>query len=31
MYKWSLVLIGEKLCDRVILLIKNTMGYTPRL
>ena len=31
MYKWSLVLIGEKLCDRLILLIKNTMGYTPRL
>ncbi len=30
-YKWTLVVLGERLCDRVILRIKNTLGYTPNL
>ncbi|MBU2623838.1 MAG: glycosyltransferase [Proteobacteria bacterium] len=28
-YKWGLVLFGEKLCDRSILHIKNILGHTP--
>jgi abequosyltransferase len=30
-YKWSLVFLGEKICDRVIMFIKNRLGYTPNL
>ena len=30
-YKWALVLFGEAVCDRVIMLIKHTFGYTPKL
>lgn len=29
MYKWGLVLLGEKLCDWLIVRIKNSLGYTP--
>lgn len=29
MYKWGLVLLGEKVCDRLIVRIKNSFGYTP--
>lgn len=29
MYKWGLVLLGEKVCDRLIMRIKNSLGYTP--
>jgi hypothetical protein len=28
-YKWGLVLLGEKVCDRIIMAIKNVLGYTP--
>lgn len=28
-YKWGLVFLGEKLFDRIIVRIKNTLGYTP--
>lgn len=28
-YKWGLVLFGEKPCDRMILRIKNVVGHTP--
>lgn len=28
-YKWALVLLGEKVCDRLIGVIKNMLGYTP--
>lgn len=28
-YKWALVLLGERVCDRLISLIKNKLGYTP--
>ncbi len=28
-YKWGLVFLGEKLFDRVIIRIKNALGYTP--
>lgn len=28
-YKWGLVLLGERLCDRLIVCIKNSFGYTP--
>ena len=28
-YKWGLVFLGEKFCDRSILHIKNAFGYTP--
>lgn len=28
-YKWALVLIGEKFCDRLIGAIKRTLGHTP--
>lgn len=30
-YKWALTLLGEKNCDRLILYVKNTFGYTPNL
>ena len=28
-YKWGLALFGERFCDRVIMHIKNALGYTP--
>lgn len=28
-YKWALVLLGERLCDKVIGLIKRAVGHTP--
>ncbi|RPH52584.1 MAG: glycosyltransferase family 2 protein [Desulfobacteraceae bacterium] len=28
-YKWGLILFGEKLCDRTIMRIKDILGYTP--
>ena len=28
-YKWGLVFFGEKLCDRLIINIKNIVGHTP--
>lgn len=28
-YKWGLALFGEKVCDRLIVRIKNALGYTP--
>jgi hypothetical protein len=28
-YKWALVLLGEKICDRLIGTIKRALGYTP--
>ncbi|MBU0598534.1 MAG: glycosyltransferase [Candidatus Omnitrophica bacterium] len=28
-YKWGLVLLGERLCDRFIGIIKNVVGHTP--
>lgn len=30
-YKWSLALLGETLCDRSIMLIKRVVGHTPHL
>lgn len=30
-YKWALVLFGETLCDRSIMLIKRLVGHTPHL
>lgn len=29
LYKWGLVILGERICDRLIVRIKNTYGYTP--
>jgi glycosyltransferase involved in cell wall biosynthesis len=29
LYKWSLVLLGERVCDRLIGIIKKAWGYTP--
>ena len=29
LYKWALVVLGERLCDRLIVLIKRSVGYTP--
>jgi glycosyltransferase involved in cell wall biosynthesis len=29
LYKWALVLFGERACDRLIGLIKRRLGYTP--
>jgi abequosyltransferase len=29
LYKWGLVLLGEKACDALIVRIKNALGYTP--
>lgn len=28
-YKWGLIFLGEKVCDRLIMRIKNFLGYTP--
>jgi glycosyltransferase involved in cell wall biosynthesis len=28
-YKWALVIFGERICDRFIAMIKRTVGYTP--
>lgn len=28
-YKWALVLLGEQMCDRMIGIIKRTLGHTP--
>ena len=28
-YKWALVLFGERVCDRLIGVIKRTLGHTP--
>lgn len=28
-YKWALILLGENLCDRLIVHIKNVIGHTP--
>lgn len=28
-YKWSLVFLGENLCDRVISFVKRKLGHTP--
>lgn len=30
-YKWSLVLLGEAICDKTIRMIKRTLSYTPNL
>ncbi len=30
-YKWGLVLLGERLCDRLIGIIKRIIGHTPNL
>ena len=30
-YKWGLVLFGERLCDRLIILVKRLIGHTPDL
>lgn len=30
-YKWALVLLGERWCDRAIVTIKRVVGHTPRL
>ena len=29
LYKWALVLFGERICDRLIGVIKLRLGYTP--
>jgi len=29
LYKWALVLFGERACDRLIGVIKRSIGYTP--
>ena len=29
LYKWALVLFGERVCDRLIGVIKRTLGHTP--
>jgi len=29
LYKWALVLLGERMCDRLIGVIKRTLGHTP--
>jgi glycosyltransferase involved in cell wall biosynthesis len=28
-YKWALALLGENVCDKTIIRIKNLLGYTP--
>jgi abequosyltransferase len=28
-YKWTLVILGERICDQLILAIKRTIGHTP--
>ena len=30
-YKWALILFGERGCDRIIGVIKRILGYTPNL
>jgi len=30
-YKWSLVFLGENICDRIIRLIKSALPHTPNL
>lgn len=30
-YKWALVILGERLCDRAIMSIKRIIGHTPQL
>ena len=30
-FKWSLAILGERNCDRVIIFIKKRLGYTPNL
>ena len=29
LYKWALVLFGERICDRLIVVIKRRLGHTP--
>lgn len=29
LYKWGLVFLGEKICDRIIIIIKRVVGHTP--
>lgn len=29
LYKWALVVLGERICDRLIVRIKQTLGHTP--
>lgn len=29
LYKWGLAILGEKACDRLIILIKRLVGHTP--
>lgn len=31
LYKWSLVIFGERWCDRVLIMIKRILGHTPQL
>jgi abequosyltransferase len=30
-YSFSLLIFGEKICDNIIIIIKNKLGYTPKL
>lgn len=30
-YKWSLIILGEKKCDKIIIFIKRLIGHTPNL
>ena len=30
-YKWALVVLGERVCDSLIIRIKRVIGYTPNL
>lgn len=30
-YKWALVLLGERTCDQAIVIIKRVVGHTPQL
>lgn len=30
-YKWGLLIFGERVCDRIIISIKERLGYTPDL
>ena len=29
LYKWGLVFLGEKVCDKIIIMIKRIVGHTP--
>lgn len=31
LYKWALAFLGEKICDKIIILIKRVVGHTPNL